>query len=191
MGVCKECGRNWVGGEYFQHLHGKNSPQWGLKRSKSTKKKISRIHKGKTVVHTKSSRKKMSVATKRSWEKGVYDNVHMGKGRSGYREDIDLFVRSTMEANYIRYLLYKGIPFIYEPIRFNTSDGNHYTPDLWLPEKGVFVEIKGWEPKDSKQRKIRKQVAREYGVVIMMVTWATYGKIRKKYSEKIKCWELE
>ena len=71
-----------------------------------------------------------------------------GRSKIGRREDLSLFVRSSWEANVLRYLNHKGIKWEYEPKTFffeSIKHGNNsYTPDIYLTEEDIYVEIKGW-----------------------------------------------
>lgn len=69
----------------------------------------------------------------------------------GYREDLQMYVRSRWEANICRLLNYFKIPFAYEPQVFDLSE-TCYTPDLFLPEEQIYVEIKGWMDSSSLQK---------------------------------------
>lgn len=55
----------------------------------------------------------------------------------------ELKLRSTWELAVARWLDRMGIPWEYEPRRFQLADRT-YTPDFWLPTLGVFWEVKGW-----------------------------------------------
>lgn len=64
MRICKECRKEYFRSEYFQHIHGKNHPRYGVyfNTSEETKRKMSIVHKGK--VYTKDHRKKISEGLK-------------------------------------------------------------------------------------------------------------------------------
>jgi hypothetical protein len=79
----------------------------------------------------------------------IYSNC-----KSGFRDDIGLFVRSGWEANIIRFLNKKGIAWQYEPKRVKLKDGSTYLVDLKIEWKGkvTFIEVKGWWDNDSKKK---------------------------------------
>lgn len=52
--------------------------------------------------------------------------------------------RSLWECYVAKLLLYSGIGFQYEPKRFYLAPGVSYLPDFYLPEMGIFIEVKGW-----------------------------------------------
>lgn len=51
--------------------------------------------------------------------------------------------RSKLEAEYAKGMDEAGVKFIYEPEGFVFSDGTKYLPDFYLPDFGVFIEVKG------------------------------------------------
>jgi len=70
------------------------------------------------------------------------------KSRSGYRKDISkkLYFKSSLEADYCRYLKFKKIKFKYESKTFRLKINNKirfYTPDFYLIKKNKFIELKG------------------------------------------------
>jgi hypothetical protein len=71
-------------------------------------------------------------------------------GRTGYRIDLGMayYYKSSLEADFSRFLNYTGIRFWYEPKTFVTTNGA-YTPDFYLPDFDIFFELKGVENTDS------------------------------------------
>jgi hypothetical protein len=64
------------------------------------------------------------------------------------------YVRSRWEAAFIRdYLIPKGIAWEYEPKTFKLSNGKKYTPDFYLKESDVYVEIKGYDYRGESKRR--------------------------------------
>jgi len=51
--------------------------------------------------------------------------------------------RSRWEVYVAKLLLYSDIRFKYEPKRFFFSSKFSYLPDFFLPERGLFLEVKG------------------------------------------------
>lgn len=52
--------------------------------------------------------------------------------------------RSLWEVYVSKLLLYSGIQFQYEPKRFYLAPNVSYLPDFYLPDLGVYIEVKGW-----------------------------------------------
>lgn len=59
-----------------------------------------------------------------------------------------VWMRSSWEVKYAKYLDKRGIKWFYEPKRFNLGQLT-YLPDFYLPEKKKYVEIKGWMSPES------------------------------------------
>ncbi len=177
-------------------LHsGKNNPMYGIIHSKRTKKDISESLQGRILPRSvinkirltrinKSLNKIQSKNMKRKWKEGIYDNVSFYSS-SGYREDIGHFVRSTWEANFARILKYCGIDYEYESIRFDLGD-TIYTPDFKIGNK--YVEIKGYDTKEAKQKRIK---CREmYEIKILVIKWKRYFQLQNRFSKLILEWEI-
>ena len=79
------------------------------------------------------SRRCSSLAKPKTPTWGKYKGVNM---RSGY------------EIGYAKYLDKNNIKWDYEPTTFDLGH-TAYTPDFFLPEKEVYVEIKGWMRKEA------------------------------------------
>lgn len=69
--------------------------------------------------------------------------------------------RSKTEAQWAVFFDTLGIPFQYEPRKFDFGDFR-YIPDFYLPDLGIWIEIKGPGPTDEQIAKI-KQVAEATG----------------------------
>lgn len=95
--------------------------------------------------------------------------------KSGTREDLGIFVRSKMEANYLRYLNFIKMQWQYEPKIFyfkGIKKGTlTYTPDIYLPDKDEWIEIKGWfRDKDrTKLKRFKKYFPKEFKKLIFVV----------------------
>lgn len=124
---------------------------------------------------------------------------HYAKG--GTRADIGIYVRSSWEANYCRYLNFlKANGVIYdwkfEPDTFYFDGIKRgcvsYTPDfkLWdtRDSKPYYVEVKGWM--DDKSKTKIKRMAKYYpDVRLDVVAKKEYTEIKKKLSRLITGWE--
>lgn len=88
-------------------------------------------------------------------------------GRTGYRRDIgfSFYFKSALEADFARYLSHCRIPFEYESKTF-LIEGKAYTPDFFLPELELLVELKGPEDDGTKfSEKMRKNL-RSIGAIV-------------------------
>jgi hypothetical protein len=73
--------------------------------------------------------------------------------KTGYRKDIDMNVRSSWEANFVRVLKIYKIDFEFEPTVFSfpiKRGTRGYTPDFLLNRNHDWVEIKGYLDDKSK-----------------------------------------
>jgi len=131
--------------------------------------------------------------------------------KRGYREDINIAVRSSWEANVLRLFNYQKIKWEYEPKTFFYNGVRKgaisYTPDIYLPEQDIWIEIKGYlRPQDkSKIRKMKEffpeefkklryickcntpadKFFKEMGVPII----AYYNELDKEYKDTVPNWE--
>jgi hypothetical protein len=71
--------------------------------------------------------------------------IHLN-GRTGYRTDLgfETYFKSALEADFARFLKFFNIQYEYETKTFITENGA-YTPDFFLPELSLFIELKGVE----------------------------------------------
>jgi len=60
--------------------------------------------------------------------------------RQVYKE---ICFRSSWEVAYAKYLDFNNIKWLYESKTFDLGNTT-YTPDFYLPESDLFIEIKGW-----------------------------------------------
>ena len=120
--------------------------------------------------------------------------------KGGYREDIDMYVRSRWEANYARYLNWlkdkkEIVSWEYEPQTFEfygIKRGNRfYTPDFKIVlnnGKDEYHEIKGYL--DARSKTKLKRMNKYYpGIKIMLIDAKEYKAIRKKICRIIPNWE--
>ena len=63
--------------------------------------------------------------------------------------------RSRTEARWAVYLDAMGIRWEYELEGYEFRDGTRYLCDFWLPEWGLWLEIKGEKPTDEEMEKTR------------------------------------
>jgi len=57
--------------------------------------------------------------------------------------------RSSWEVEVAKYLSRHRIKWQYEPQIFYKGNARYYIPDFFLPEKNIWVEVKGWKTRDS------------------------------------------
>lgn len=129
-----------------------------------------------------------------------------GRGIHGYRGDIDLYVRSTLEANFARILRYANVPYAYEPEIFQIGTSSAYVPDFRLDSDLLFldgtvavpagwVELKGYRLKDGslpggadvKLALFRNLTGTDISVLVP--TEDIYARLESEYRPVIPLWE--
>ena len=119
---------------------GKGNPMYGRKRPDLVK--WNKKFKGKTLKEM--SHKKDCQCSFCKDHSGK-NNVWFGKPaqhgkRLRYRR---VWMRSSYEVVYAKYLDRKRVEWQYEPIHFDLGNKT-YTPDFYLPKKNLYIEIKGY-----------------------------------------------
>lgn len=95
--------------------------------------------------------------------------------KGGFRKDLDLYVRSKMEANILRYYKFIKAKYVYEPKEFEffkiKRGSRFYKPDIYLPEQCKFVEIKGFftASDKTKLRRLKKYYPEEFAKLAFIV----------------------
>lgn len=109
--------------------------------------------------HTEESLKKMREFQKTNMSsKGINSNFYgkkpfHGKGEWYLCKDgSKIWMRSSWEIKFAKYLDQNNIKWLYEPksfpITYNNKEGT-YSPDFFLLKKNYFIEIKGWWRDDA------------------------------------------
>jgi hypothetical protein len=111
------------------------------------------------------------------------------RGISGIRDDIskEIYFYSRWEANFARILNFSNIDWIYQARTFDLK-GHTYTPDFYLPDYDVWIEIKNFLSEYSKNRdeKFRELYPK---LKLILILKEDYLKLQKKFALKIKKWE--
>lgn len=110
--------------------------------------------------HTTESLRKMRIMAKKNVRKGkdsnFYGKCYHGKG-SWYiqKDDKKVWMRSSWEIKYAKYLDENNINWIFEPeafpIYYDNKEGT-YRPDFYLIDKDLYIEIKGYWRDDAKEK---------------------------------------
>lgn len=110
-------------------------------------------------------------------------------GKGGKRSDIGgRYVRSRWEANVIRILRTMGLAYDYEPRSFRCG-GVSYTPDLWVPSWGCWVEIKGWWRPGSEE-KLAAFRAHYPDERLVVLDRPLYQAMQREWAPRIPEWEF-
>ncbi len=165
--------------------------QTGTTQSEATKLAISKAHMGKICPHLYGKNNPMfkKLSNGSNWAKG------------GVREDLGIYVRSSWEANFCRYLNFlknKGVLYAweFEPDTFYFEGIKRgcvsYTPDfkIWETNSSTpyYIEVKGWMNKTSITK--LKRMAKYYpDIRVDIVGKKEYHEIKNKLSALIEHWE--
>ncbi|MFH1246422.1 MAG: hypothetical protein V1489_01435 [Candidatus Liptonbacteria bacterium] len=88
-----------------------------------------------------------------------------------------------MEANFARILNYLGVKWIFQPKTFDIG-GHRYTPDFYLPEFDLLIEIKNFLSDYSVQRD--NNFMRLYpSEALSMVTKKQYLSLKERFAHLI------
>jgi len=86
-------------------------------------------------------------------------------GNGGYYKNI--WMRSSYEIAYAKWLDGKNIEWQYEPNAFDLGNTT-YTPDFYLPEDDTYIEIKGYWREDAKEKfKLFKKIYNNIKVIVL------------------------
>lgn len=121
----------------------------------------------KGYKHTDEWKQKNSERTKKRWLDGVYDHKHPAWGKSGVHADVKMKCLNS-EGGFARDLDSQGISWFYEPKRFKLSWCS-YTPDFYLPEFDIWVEVKGYPELPGNWEKKVDTFRKETGKTIIVV----------------------
>lgn len=111
------------------------------------------------------------------------------RGKAGIRKDVSdkIYFYSRWEANIARLFNFFGVKWEHQPKTFDLISQN-YTPDFYLPEEDVYIEIKNflWKYSKIRDRKFRKLYPE---IKLHLLLKEEYLKLEKKYSRFVKNWE--
>jgi len=113
------------------------------------------------------------------------------RGKAGIRKDINetIYFYSRWEANIARLFNYFNIKWEYQPKTFDLVSQN-YTPDFYLPDCDIFIEVKNflWQYSEIRDKKFRKLYP---NINLILLLKKDYLELEKKYSHLIKKWEYK
>lgn len=207
---CKTCGREyWKWGEkgtIYCNSHCKPSPTFNLvcqycNKEFTTKRKESKFC--SVSCGSKYNSQKQGFGTKvhsnMFWDNNLNENERMEKRflnckknkkslyKSGFRDDLTHYVRSSWEANFARVLNYLNRNYEYEKQHFTLSNGTKYYPDFYDYKRNCFYEIKGFW-KNGSQEKYNLFLSEYPHIKIKLIDAKQYFKIQKIFENKVE-WE--
>lgn len=167
-----------------QYQEGRVHPRGMLGKSHTSKTKKIMSKKSKKMwadPNAKLKSKKLREKASKKISTRMIERMQNGwnpysNAKSGIRKDLGIYVRSKMEANYLRYLNFIKVKWQYEPKTFYFKDIKRgtltYTPDIYLPDEDKWIEIKGWfRDKDkTKLKRFKKYFPDEFSKLVFVVT---------------------
>lgn len=136
----------------FSHL--------GKEVSQETRQKLSKLHKGKVI--SIEVRQKMSLAhTGKEFSQKTKNKIsqshikRLTNKQPDYRRKLkynDTFFHNSWEVIVAKWLDKKKIKWEYEKHSFIRPNGKRYIPDFYLPEKKIYLEVKGYFYKGSAEK---------------------------------------
>lgn len=133
--------------KYKISLLTKNKTPWNKGLTKETHPSLLRAatiisEKNKGRKQTLEDRQKKSAAHKRRFISGAIPNKRKNKK---YLFNGSYF-RSSWEVKVAQWLTRQEIKYEYETKKciFELDDGSYYLADFYLPEKRIYIEVKGW-----------------------------------------------
>jgi len=123
-----------------------------------------------------------------------------GNAKGGTRADLGIYVRSSWEANYARYLKFlvdkkQILDWEYEPDTFEfvgiKRGARFYTPDFKIFEldgSHVYHEVKGYMDQKSKT-KLKRMAKYHPDETVIVIDGSVMKDIAKKLSAAIPHWE--
>lgn len=109
--------------------------------------------------------------------------------KTGYRQDIDMNVRSSWEANFVRVLNIYKIEFEFEPTVFSfpiKKGTKAYTPDFFINKTREWVEVKGYLDDKSKikLKRFKRYYPKEFEKLTCVIS--KYSTEAKRFMEEIE-----
>lgn len=171
-------------------LKGKRSPQRGLI-------KVPRVE---IVCQNKECGKKLFIER---WKKtrfcsnacsmhvigGQPTSPKAARAKAGVRKDISdvIYFYSRWEANMARLFSHFGITWIHQPATFDLH-GQRYTPDFYLPDYRLYIEVKNFlgsysKERDEKFRNVYPEIS------LKLILKDEYLKLEELYATLIPHWE--
>jgi len=180
----KHLGNTWGKRGWFKPGVG---PQMSPEVEVERRRKIGIWSKAHNSMRYPAVAKRCATSFRRALREGrVRFSMRTGSGKTGFRSDLGQSFRSTWEANFARVLNLLKISWKYEyspkPITRVM-----YRPDFYLPDRDIFVEVKGYP--SPKFRRRLPVLQRALGGRLFVLDPNCYEVLRDVYSAKLSLWE--
>ena len=160
---CKDCGKEIT---YSSGFYGESRCKACSKKGKERKP---------FTIETRQSMSKSAKDKKHVWMEGKNNPIFKIKiyGKGAYYKNI--WMRSSWEIKFAYFLDLSGYKWLYESKTFDLGNMT-YTPDFYIPEWDLYIEIKGYWRKDAKRKfKLFKKLNPKVRIEVLA----------KKYLEKL------
>lgn len=164
--------------------------------SMETRQKLS--EKRKHIIMTEETKKKIAntlTGRKRPELTGdnnpmhTHPNAYKSKwGKTGYRDDLGIFVKSTWEANIMQVFKFLGLNVKYEPKSFLLSNGKTYRPDFYILDTEEIIEVKGFF-RDGNKSTINRFKKEYPGISFDLIDKQRYTEYCNEFKKYIPNWE--
>ena len=131
-------------GRYSPIKNKKLDEIYGEEKANDIKKALSEQKLGdKNPSKNDEVKEKISNTVKKQYEDGRSPSPNF---KSGERKDLNHKVRSSWEADVARIFIHENMNYQYEPQKFllkGKEKDTTYTPDFYLPDLNMYIEVKG------------------------------------------------
>ncbi len=144
---------------------------------------------GREIVFERwKTRKYCSNACAMSVIGGQPTSPRAARAKAGIRSDLgDIYFYSRWEANFARLLNSLSIQWNFQPRTFDLIN-QKYTPDFYLPNQDIYVEIKNFLSDFSYQRDKRfRELYPDINLYLLLKE--DYLTLQEQFSDKIENWE--
>jgi len=113
------------------------------------------------------------------------------KGKGGIRTDIspEIYFYSRWEANVARLFTHLRMSWEYAPTSFDIGR-QMYTPDFYLPETDMYIEVKNFMWTYSKIRDEKFRTAYP-NIPLLVILKVDYMELERRYTHLIPRWEYK
>jgi len=148
---------------YQYKINPNSNPMKNNKHTNITKNKISKTLKTKQINIGKKN--------------GMFGKPTPHGKRLSYK---NIWMRSSWEIAYAKYLDNQKIKWLYEPKAFDLNNGYTYRPDFYLPKSDTYIEIKGyWRDKAKMKFNLFKKLYSKLKIKLIMEEELKWMKIIK------------
>lgn len=113
------------------------------------------------------------------------------RGKAGVRTDVhpSAYFYSRWEANIARLYTYLGIRWVFEPKSFDIGN-QRYTPDFYLPDFDVYIEVKNFWGEYSRRRDEKFRSCYP-NISLQVILKNEYRILENQYAHLIPTWEYK